>query len=375
MITSNINSSAQQSKLMSSSDIRRMPAGENFKGIFIVNSLTRKTGKNGRTYWELTVSDQQGSLSAKVWPDAGWLDRSTPELEQRPEVMAEERISSVKGCTIGVSGKTSDYRGQIQYSFSSISLLDQDKYSPARFIKSSELPVQDLAKRFEALVASCRPEIQGLLKSIFCGERWKLFRFLPAAVSNHHVYAHGLLEHTVTVAEAARSIAASYRTVYPSIDIDLVVAGALLHDIGKVEAYVMAPAPEVTIAGAVLDHIALGYAIYTRAAQDSGLSDEVYIHLGHIMLSHHGQKEFGSPVLPATLEALIVSAADELDFRMACWKDSVKDLMGDQQISAFHFAAQRRFWRVPAVSEGLSNADGVLKAPIADIADISEEDR
>ena len=86
--------------------------------------------------------------------------------------------------------------------------------------------------------------------------------------------------------------------------------------------------------------------MFSKLAGEAGLPDCVRTHLGHIMLSHHGQKEFGSPVLPSTPEALIVSMADELDFRLFCWRDATRDLAPNQEISAFHFAAQRRFWRV-----------------------------
>jgi 3'-5' exoribonuclease len=145
----------------------------------------------------------------------------------------------------------------------------------------------------------------------------------------------------------------TYRDAYPSLDVDVVVAGALLHDLGKIYSYSMSPIPEITLPGAVLDHIAIGYSSFEKLAEQANLPPELRLHIGHIMLSHHGQKEFGSPVLPATLEALIVSAADELDFRLFCWKDAVKDLSPGQNISAFHFAAQRRFWR-PVGLDGAS---------------------
>jgi 3'-5' exoribonuclease len=107
----------------------------------------------------------------------------------------------------------------------------------------------------------------------------------------------------------------------------------------------MSPAPEITIQGAVLDHIALGYAEFSRLAEEANLPPDIAVQIGHIILSHHGQKQFGSPVLPATLEALIVASADELDFRLFCWRNATADMTPGQSISAFNFAADRRFWR------------------------------
>jgi 3'-5' exoribonuclease len=331
--------------MTSTSDIKKLAATEVFKGIFVVNSLLRKTDKNGRPYWEMTVSDKNGSLNAKIWSDAGWWDRSTLELESKPDILKEQMINDIKGKVVGITGKVADFRGQLQYNFNAITLLNQEKYTPTQYIAHSEIPLPVLTNRLDSVMDSCRPEVRDFLMKVFSGEIGRAFRDAPAAVSNHHAYAHGLLEHTLAVVDSAKAMASTYCDVYPSLDVDVVIAGALLHDLGKIYSYSMSPVPEITLSGAVLDHIALGYAAFERLAGEAGLSDELRLHIGHIILSHHGQKEFGSPVLPATLEALIVSAADELDFRLFCWKDAVKDLLPNQNISAFHFAAQRRFWR------------------------------
>lgn len=357
-MTASAPSASTTSRLLNSSEVKRLAAGDTFKGIFVVNSLNRKIDKNGRFYWDMTVSDQNGSVAGKVWSDAGWMDRSTPELENKPALLSDPDKASLRGRTVGITGKTSDYKGQLQYSFNAISLLNQDRYSPTKYMASSDIPAPILTQRFEDLIAGCRDDIRALLEHIFSGERGRAFKDLPAAVANHHAYSHGLLEHTVTVTEAAKALAESYKRVYPDIDVDIAVAGALLHDIGKVESYVMAPVPEVTLDGAVLDHIALGYAIYVRAAEETKLCESTRRHLAHILLSHHGQKEFGSPVLPATPEALIVSSSDELDFRLCCWKDSMKELPDKQVISAFHFSAQRRFWKADRGSDGSVSGDG-----------------
>jgi 3'-5' exoribonuclease len=338
------------SKLLNTSDVRKLAATDVFKGIYVVNNLLRKTDKNGRPYWEMTVSDQQGVLNAKIWSDAGWWDRSTPEMEAKPDMLTESGMNSLKGKAVGITGKVADFRGQLQYNFNAITLLNQEKYSPTQYIAHSEIPLPVLTQRLEAAVDACRPEIRDFLSGILSGETGKSFRDSPAAVSNHHAYAHGLLEHTLAVTDVAKAMALSYVGIHPSLDVDVVVAGALLHDLGKIESYSMSPVPEITLPGAVLDHIAIGYAMFTRFAGEADLGRDLRLQIGHIILSHHGQKEFGSPVLPATLEALIVSAADELDFRLFCWKDAVKDLSPGQSISAFHFPAQRRFWRADAGS-------------------------
>ncbi|MDR1481263.1 MAG: HD domain-containing protein [Synergistaceae bacterium] len=333
-------------RLLNVSEIKRLTATDVFKGIFVVNSLTKKMDKNSRPYWEITVSDTHGNIGAKVWSDAGWWDRSSAELENKPDMLSESRIMDLKGHTVGVTGRVSDYKGQLQFNFNAISLLNQSKFPPAEYVASSGIPQQVLIQKLDAIIDKCGGVIRDFLRFVFSGDRARAFSNAPAAVSNHHAYAHGLLEHTLTVTDSARNIADTYRNAYPSIDMNIVTAGALLHDLGKIDSYSMSPMPEITLAGAVLDHIAIGYSMFSRLADETKLPGDIRVHLGHIMLSHHGQKEFGSPVLPATPEALIVSMADELDFRLFCWKDATRDLTPKQEISAFHFAAQRRFWRV-----------------------------
>ena len=338
--------------LLTSQEIRKLAAGDTFKGIFVVSSLLRKSDKNGKYYWEIGVSDAQGVLDAKVWGDAGWLDRSSAELEAKPEALSVESIASLKGKTLGVTGKVSDYRGQNQYSFSALSLLNQEKFPPAKYVAHSHIPQEILIQRYEALLAACTGEIGDFVRFVYSGERWKTFRDWPAAVSHHHAYANGLLEHTVSVAQLAKSMADVYADPDMKLNIDIVIAGALLHDLGKLESYSMQPIPDVTLDGAVHDHVAIGYAQFIQLATEFGLDPQAKTHLGHILLSHHGQKEFGSPVLPATPEAVIVSYADGLDFHLFCWKDAVKDMLPGQQISLFHYGAQRRFWKRSDANEG-----------------------
>lgn len=339
--------SETSSVLKNSQDIRKMASGSSFKAIFVVSSLFQKNDKNGKPYFEISVTDENGSIEAKIWSDAVWFDRSDPDRDPSlpAKKLEEERLKHVTGCTVGVEGKTTEFRGQIQFNFNKLTLLDQDKFPPSQYLPRSPIPLDDLLKRYEDLVSSCRPEIADFIRHVYEGVTWKQFRDWPAAVSHHHAYANGLLEHTLSVTECARGMALSFRTSGYDIDVDIVVAGALLHDLGKLGSYKMGSVPEMTLEGAVLDHIAIGYSKFVELAESVGLENSIKLQLAHIILSHHGQREFGSPVVPATPEAMIVSAADELDFRVFCWKDSVKDLTDDQPISQWHAATGRRFWK------------------------------
>lgn len=331
--------------LLNSQEVRKLPAGALFKAIFVISYISQKSDKNGKPYYDVTATDGLGTVEAKVWSDAQWLDKSEASPQSDDDKLPPERIVQLTGRTVGVNGKVAEYRGLLQFNFNKITLLNQEKYPPAGYLPHSPIPVGELVARFEALVGECRGEAGKFLRFVFGGDRWTRFRDWPAAVSHHHAYANGLLEHTVSVAACAKAMAESMAASGYDVDKEIVIAGALLHDIGKLESYRMAPVPEITVEGALLDHVAQGYLRFSELAAQFGLSEKLLTHLSHILLSHHGQREFGSPVVPATPEALIVSSADELDFRMFCWKDSVKNLTDDQPISAWNNSTQRRFWK------------------------------
>jgi 3'-5' exoribonuclease len=335
-----------ETQIQNSQDIRKLPSGSLFKVIVVVTSLFQKNDKNGKPYYEMSVSDSYGTLDAKVWSDAVWFDRSEtgPESQAPAKKLTEDKIRSLVGCTVGIDGKTVEFRGQIQFNFNKLTLLNQDKFPPAQYLPRSPIPMETMLRRFDELVESCAPETAAFIKFVYDGNVWKQFRDWPAAVSHHHAYANGLLEHTLSVADCAKSMAESLNRSGYQIDVNVVIAGALLHDIGKLESYRMGAIPEMTLEGAVLDHVAIGYARFMELADKAGIEPNFKLHLAHILLSHHGQKEYGSPVVPATPEAIIVSAADEIDFRVFCWKESVKDLTPDQPISQWHNGTARRFW-------------------------------
>ncbi len=331
--------------------IKNLSDGDSFKTRAAVMEVVQKQGKNAKPYWEMRLMDATGILDAKVWSNAKWhvlrdLGEQTPENRWREQSPLEGDFGvRCKGKALGVMGKVQSYKGQNQYTLSSLFLLDEEEYPLSQFVPSCPVPLQDLEKRFAALLASCGEPIRGFLEYLFSGERWQRFRDWPAAVSHHHAYVHGLLEHTLGVTQNAVALAETYISLGVSLDRDVVLAGALLHDLGKLQAYTLTPLPEMTVAGNVHDHIALGFVELQRLSEEYSLEERIAQHLGHILLSHHGKKEFGSPVMPATVEALIVAAADNLDFQIFCGLDAVETMAEHEEISEWNRVLERRFWK------------------------------
>lgn len=348
--------STEQQRL-STRQIKELGENGSFHGVFLLQRLSPKTSpKNGQPYWDCSVMDGDGGIDAKIWNSAEWIDLTAGSGQRRKvNPLGEGFVRNVEGTSVGVKGKVNSYRGQQQFIFEEIYLVDQEKYPPHLFVRKSPIPLDELERRFRELLARADEERRRFLECVFSGEQWRQFLIIPAAVTHHHAYVHGLLEHTVMVTESALAMADRYANSGTPLDLGVVIGGGLLHDIGKIDAYGLTPAPAVTIPGAVLDHVALGFARFQRLADSFGLDGTTAMHLGHIILSHHGEKEYGSPVLPATREALIVSAADELDFRLFCYETAVEGT-SPGGVSDYHALTQRRYWKwrnpSPETAEG-----------------------
>jgi 3'-5' exoribonuclease len=174
-----------------------------------------------------------------------------------------------------------------------------------------------------------------LLERIFAedSELWARYRVAPAAKYYHQAYRHGLLEHSLGVAQAVSTISATF----PGIDRDVAVTGALLHDIGKLEAYTDDPQNiDLTDAGKLQGEIALGYYRIRRMIEDiEGFPAELAQAVGHVILSHHGTLEHGSPVLPCTREATLVHMIDNLGGRLGSFDRLEKELAPGRRWSGF----------------------------------------
>jgi len=330
-------------------DVKKLAPQGKFKLWGVVSRINGRKDKNGKTFWDLALMDEQGQIEGKVWSNAQWLDRQDPAVKDK--ALEDDMILEIEGKTVGVQGQVVEFRGQPQYNFNAIYYLHQEEYPPHEFVQKSPVPLEELENSFDDLVQACSGQIHDFLEFVFSGDLYKVFKVAPAAVAHHHAYVHGLLEHTVRVCSSAKAIAETYLDGGYPVELNYVIGGALLHDLGKIDAYKLNPAPGIAVPGFIHDQIALGYEKLASLAKDFGLDETVFLHLGHILLSHHGCKEYGSPVLPATLEAMIISSSDELDFKLFCYRNSIENLDVGQDISEYNNSTGRRFWNWNSVDE------------------------
>ena len=318
--------------------VLRVPLGEledgqRVRGVYAVRERELRRKRNGEPWLRLSVGDATGTAEAVCWEEAeahyALCCTGSPVF-----VSGVFEISERWGAKIKVSG---------------IREAEPHEFVAEDLAAESEVSAEELEAKLRELLATVQdPQLRELLELFFgeSSETWRRFRDAPAAKTYHQAYRHGLLEHTLSVAQAV-SAAANF---FPGIDREIAVAGALLHDIGKTEAYNDDPlAIDLTDAGRLQGEIPLGYYTVRRAIEDlPGFDPGLAQCVLHIILSHHGSLEHGSPVVPATREAVLVHMIDNLGGRLGSFDRIERQLPAgeawsgfDRALSGSAFFAQR----------------------------------
>jgi 3'-5' exoribonuclease len=282
--------------------VSELTEGRDVTTYFVAIDKEPATDRNGKSFLRLKLRDASGEVKA-IHFDAG---------EGVVENLANGDVVEVRG-TYSVHEKY----GQ-QFQVRTLRVMAPGEYDIGTLVPVSPVPLDELVGRLRELVASVHsPALHALLARALdpAREPGATYAIVPAAVRNHHAYRHGLLEHSLIVAEVAGAVAANFATV----NRDLTVAGALLHDIGKVRSYSADPmAPGFTDAGRLHGEIVIGHDIVRSLIDEiPDFPDETAAQLRHIVVSHHGEREKGSPVSPATREAVIVHYCDDMTARLA----------------------------------------------------------
>jgi 3'-5' exoribonuclease len=271
--------------------VRDLQDGQEVNSVFVVRAHSRRQRRSGEPFLKLRLGDVTGSMEAVVWDDVDDLAPVCPS-----------------GAVVRVLGQyTVDERYGRGLTVRRMRAAAEGEYDMADLTEGSPVPYTQLSGDLDSLVETIqRPHLRALLRRLI----GPAYHEAPAAKYYHQAYRHGLLEHCLSVAEGVSALAAKF----PRIDRDIAVTGALLHDIGKVEAYAYANgAIELTDAGKLIGEIPLGYYMVRRAIEAlDGFPQCDADALLHIVLSHHGKLEHGSPVVPCTREATLVHFVDNL---------------------------------------------------------------
>jgi 3'-5' exoribonuclease len=297
-------------------------------GFFLCLLKDVRTGRNGE-FLALTLQDRSGRIAAKLFDD---VERLRGEFEA--------------GEFVKVKGRANRYGGHLQLIVENIRRVhpDQDRQHGFReedCIASAPRDLDEMWEELGALVARVRdPFARALLERVVSRHEAKL-RVWPAAQLVHHAYRGGFLEHVLKIAEVGLAVAAAY-----GANADLIVAGAILHDIGKLEELDYDGVAAYSREGRLVGHIMLGVRmVREEAAGIPGFPPERLTEVEHLILSHHGAKNLGSPVEPMTVEAFIVSMADDLDATIHQVRQALEDESGEGEFTAYQPRLGRVLWK------------------------------
>jgi 3'-5' exoribonuclease len=291
--------------------VRELTDGQEIDQVLLVRECERGARRDGREFLRLSLGDRTGTVKAMVWED-----------------VAERAGCCDAGACVRVSGRLCVHpRHGAELTVSALRPAEDHEYALDELLDGPPRDADRMESDLRELVLTVQdPHLQALLDAILGpgSPTWAQFRDAPAAKRYHQAYRHGLLEHCLGVAQAVSAISATF----PGIDRDVAVTGALLHDIGKLDAYTADPlAIDMTDLGKLQGEIPLGYYRVRRTIEDlPGFPPELAVAVLHIILSHHGQLEHGSPVVPCTREATLVHMIDNLGGRLGSFDRLEKEL-------------------------------------------------
>ena len=275
--------------------------GQVFTSVLVIRKLAAKTASNGNPFLGVDLGDRTGSFGCTVFSDSP---------------VFEAIKAAGEGAVIRVEGKVEYYQSRLSPRLTKAGVLsDAELAAPGlldNLVELSPENPEELWSEFNGFIdALAHPELKATVRAVF-EEIGETFRWIPAAISMHHAYRHGLLEHTVHMARAAKALL----PLYPEVHGDLAMAGILVHDSGKAIEYEGALATRRSRRGILQGHVVLGYQLVRKAGKKCKLGDDLLERLEHIVLSHQGEPEWGAAVYAATPEAVFVSMVDNLDAKM-----------------------------------------------------------
>jgi 3'-5' exoribonuclease len=292
--------------------------GRPFASVLVLKKLAAKTASNGNTFLSVELGDRTGSFGCTVFGDSP---------------VFETLKTAGEGGVVRIEGKVEFYQGRFSPRLQRASALAEAELSAPGVLESLvELAPEDheaMWREFIEYIDALRhDELRLTVRGVF-EEIGGTFRWSPAAVAMHHAYRHGLLEHTLHMARAARALL----PLYPQVDADLAMAGILLHDTGKAIEYEGSLATKRSRRGILQGHVVLGYQLARKHGIKARLDADRLERLEHIILSHQGEPEWGAAVYAATPEAVFVSMIDNLDARMGMVQRALRQAGDTEEFS------------------------------------------
>ncbi len=275
---------------------------------FMIQDINRRKTKDGRAFLLGSLRDKTGQVAFIFWDVPDYI----------------EKQANV-GQIMLVTGRVSNYKDSLQINVTDFNFSNDPDM--ADFLPTSQRSREDMIVELREVIADLSAPWQTLVGHILLNDDFlPLYANAPAARGMHHAYIGGVIEHSLSMAKVAKFLASHY----PYVNKDLLISGALLHDMGKAIEYNISDGFGFSEDGRLIGHITRGIIIVEKAAQELGnISEEELRHLTHLIASHHGTQEWGSPVVPKTLEAILLHQIDLLDSRIQGYFDHVANTEGN----------------------------------------------
>lgn len=308
--------------------IARMARGIDIEGFYLLKSAFPKVTVSGKPFLTAVLADESGTIEAKVW------DYSGPIGERDA------------GKVIKVRGSVSDYRGALQITVDKLRLAAEDDHvDVSRLVRVAPIDRAGAYADITRLVSTLEDADYRAVCEEMLRRHEDAFRTIPAAKSVHHSFLSGLLMHTYNMLRLADFLAAQYAD---SVDRSLLLAGTLLHDFGKEREFTFSELGLVTdysTKGQLLGHLVMGAQETAEVAETLGIPEEKSVLLQHLLLSHHGEPEFGAAVLPQCAEAELLSLIDQIDSRMEIYREALAPLKSGEFSQRIFALDNRRIYK------------------------------
>jgi 3'-5' exoribonuclease len=312
--------------------VEELADGDSLEDVYLVVEKQYRANRNGNLYIQLDLRDRTGAISARLWNAAEQLFRS---FENGDFLLAK--------------GKVQLFQGSLQVILNHLQRVPSEQINLADFLPHTPKDVNRLYERLRVILRSLSdPHLRALAECFLMDADFvQALCKVPAGVRMHHAYIGGLLEHVVNMLEVADRIA----PFYPEMNRDLLLMGVFLHDIGKVRELTSDRGFAYTDEGQLVGHIVLGVEMLMEQAKrvpdltGDPVPPELLLRLRHLIVSHHGAIEFGSPTLPMTPEAIALHYLDNLDAKIHSFTREIREDRGDSSWTPFNTSTQRRLFK------------------------------
>ena len=317
--------------------LKDIKQGDKVVSSFLVTEKNMAFSQKGFPYLTVRLKDKSGGIEGKVWENAVEFDRQFK-----------------KGDIIFIEGRAASYKNSIQISITDIKKIPWEEIEPADYLPAVKADVNAMFNEMIGYIEKVNDKyLQALLNAFFQEEKTLcLFKRAPAAKGFHHIYLGGLLEHTLSVVRLLEKVSDHY----PGLNKDMIITGGILHDIGKIYEFSYDNIIDYSDEGRLIGHIVMGVEMINKKIADiPDFPVQLALELRHIILSHHGEFEFGSPKRPKTLEALVVHYIDDLDAKFNAFQTLLTDSTNiDSDWTTYNRFLERFLYKKKNVESNLS---------------------